>query len=209
MSRDTESLTTIPAPGPPAVPAAVMGTRGFPELSQGQDGGSVPRLSPGQAGGKRTGSGGKAPGSATRQHPTTPPPNVLDRPQRRRMGGGSGSREGAGTAEGTRKRCRSRKFSITAVVPPPPPGAVRHGPPAARRGGTGSGRAALRRLPAQPRGAQGRRRRACFRRSGDRNEPGAQLGGFWAGAGSCPAHLPVRLRTRRSATWGARGGEGG
>lgn len=161
-SRDSESLTTIPTPRPIAVPAALTGTRSSPGLRRG---GTValPRDCR-RASGREA--GGNPPDGARRRHPTVtaaegsgPPP-----PPPPGMGGGSGSGKGAGTGEGTRRRCRSRKFSITAVVSPPPSGAVRHSPP--RSPPCGTGRDALRRLPAQPRGAEGRRRRTCFRGSG-------------------------------------------
>lgn len=166
-SRDSESLTTTPTPRPIAVPAALTGTRSSPGLRRGGDGGSAPRLSPGKRAGSGREAGGNPPDGARRRHPTDsaaegsgPPP-----PPPPEMGGGSGSGKGAGTGEGTRRRCRSRKFSITAVVSPPPSGAVRQSPP--RSPPCGTGRDALRRLPAQPRGAEGRRRRTCFRGSGD------------------------------------------
>ncbi|XP_068046167.1 uncharacterized protein [Anomalospiza imberbis] len=78
QSRDSESLTTIPAPGPAAVPAALTGTRASPGLRQARGRWLCPAAVAGaggrEASEKRAGSereaGGRAPGGARRRHPT-------------------------------------------------------------------------------------------------------------------------------------------
>lgn len=162
-SRDSESLTTIPTPRPTAVPAALTGTRSSPGLRRGGDGGSAPRLSPG----KRAGSGRE---SAGRREAAAP-----DRLRRRRFwtapaatarnGGREWERERGGDRRGHAQEMQEPKiFHHCSRLPAP----IRRGTSLSPRSPPcGTGRDALRRLPAQPRGAEGRRRRTCFRGSGD------------------------------------------
>ncbi|XP_041873501.1 translation initiation factor IF-2-like [Corvus kubaryi] len=114
-SRDSESLTTIPAPRPTAVLATLTGTRSSPGLRQAGERWLCPATVAGASGRE---SAGRREAAAPDHHR-----RLRFRTVPAGMGGGSGSGEGAGTGEGTRRRCRSRKFSITAVVPPPPSGA--------------------------------------------------------------------------------------
>lgn len=163
-----------PVPGLPAVSAAVMGTGSFPELRQGTGRCLCPATV--AAAGGREGAGHRE--AAAPDHPvaegSSPHPATPNGGREWKPGRG-------GDRQGHAQETQEAKFSITAVVPPRP-----------RPAGRGRERAVLRWLPAQPRGAEGRWRRTCFRRSGGRNGPGARLGAFWAGAGSCPAHLPVQ-----------------
>lgn len=175
MSRDTESLTTIPAPGPPAVLAAVMGTRAFPALSQGQDGGSVPRLSPGQAGGKRTGSSGKAPGSATRQRRRT----FWTAPSDAEWGAGVEAGKGRGPPRARARDAGVENFPSLQWSPRPRPARYVTAPP--QPGGAGPG--------------AGGQRCGAFPRS-----PGAHRGG-----GGAPASAGAAIEMSLELSSGASG----
>lgn len=114
MSRDTESLTIIPAPGLPAVPAAVMGTGGFPELRQ-RTGRWLCPATVAAAGGREANGRREA---AAPDHPAAEPSG----PHPATPNGGREWKPGrGGDRRGHAQEMQQRKFSITAVVPPPPP----------------------------------------------------------------------------------------
>lgn len=158
-ARDTRAAHTVEGQRIPQLHPrswahrSARGSDGNTRLPRAETGGWLcPTTVAGASG--REGSGKRAGMRCTRRREAATPHH----PRRRRfwtapaaagMGSGRGSREGAGTGEDTRRRCRSRKFSITAVVPPPPSGSARHCPPAARRGGAGAADP-LRRLPRSP-----------------------------------------------------------